>query len=125
MKRISIAVLCLGLVACNRTEADIQQAVRETLIDPGSAVFGQTTIARDGNSACVTVNSRNRLGGYAGEQEARVERAADGRWRVAAIPDEGCAANLMSLQGADDILEHVNRTMEEVEARSKALNETR
>jgi hypothetical protein len=97
--------------------------VKEQLIDPGSAQFGQIVYSRDGNRACVAVNSRNRMGGYAGEQEVLVERSpSTGRWSVVTIPAPDCAQEMMSSQGAEDILEQVNSTMSEVQAQSDALN---
>ena len=121
MKRIAMTLLCLGAVACSGTESKIQDAVRERLIDPGSATFGAIQIAPDGNSACVAVNSRNRMGGYAGEQEAYVQRSSDGRWSVTEIPNEGCFAN-MAGASADESIDAVNRIMAEAQAQSDELN---
>lgn len=124
MKRTSIAALCLGLAACGGSTAAIQEAVKEQLIDPGSAQFGQIVYSRDGNRACVAVNSRNRMGGYAGEQEVLVQRSAStGRWSVVTIPAPDCARDMLSGQAADDILQQVNSTMAEAQAQSDALNE--
>jgi hypothetical protein len=126
MKRISIAVLCLGVAACGGSTSAIQEAVRGHLTDPGSAQFGQMVYSRDGNRACVAVNPRNRMGGYAGEQEVLVERSAStGRWSVVTIPAPDCAQGMQSGDGADEILDQVNRSMAEVQAQSDALNASR
>ena len=72
--------LIIALVACGESEkaahARIEQAeknaitdaVRHNLIDPDSAKFGPVTVHK--GLACATVNSKNRFGGYAGDQEA-------------------------------------------------------
>jgi hypothetical protein len=47
-------------------------AVRSGLIDPNSALYGAAHVV--GNAACLTVNAKNRLGGYSGNQEALLVR---------------------------------------------------
>lgn len=42
--------------------------VRNNLIDPTSPIFGRADVV--GNQACLTVNSKNRFGGYTGNKEA-------------------------------------------------------
>lgn len=42
--------------------------VKNSLIDPTSPIFGRADVV--GNQACLTVNSKNRFGGYTGNQEA-------------------------------------------------------
>lgn len=44
------------------------EIMRNNLIDPESAIYGDAHVI--GNSACMTVNSKNRFGGYTGKQEA-------------------------------------------------------
>lgn len=43
-------------------------AIKKNLIDPTSPLFGRADVV--GNQACFTVNSKNRFGGYTGNQEA-------------------------------------------------------
>ena len=123
--RLVVAPLLLLVAGCDRTESDIKQAVRERLFDPASAIFGEVHISRNGNQACVAFNSKNQVGGYTGEQEALVERSQDGRWSLTRDAEVGCTANMRSAEGLDDMLEHVNRSMEEVQARSDSLNAAR
>lgn len=42
--------------------------IKKDLIDPTSPLFGRADVI--GNQACFTVNSKNRFGGYTGNQEA-------------------------------------------------------
>ncbi len=49
-------------------EPDCKKAVLKSLKDPDSAKFGQFTV--NGSRACLTVNARNALGGYTGDQQA-------------------------------------------------------
>lgn len=45
----------------------MREAVREHLLDPESARFGQLFRGRADGVICGTVNARNRMGGYAGQ----------------------------------------------------------
>jgi hypothetical protein len=65
--------------------ARIQQAVREALNDPQSARFGTLSFARL-TDACQTVNAKNKLGGYTGDQQAMVSKV-NGRWVTLNIAD--------------------------------------
>lgn len=88
MKRIAMTVLCLGAVACNGTESKIQEAVRSSLRDPASAIFGETRLAPSGTAACVVVNARNSFGGYTGNQVATVYLdQASGTWEAADVSE--------------------------------------
>lgn len=49
MKRIAMTLLCLGAVACGGTERKIQEAVRSSLRDPASAIFGETRLSPSGS----------------------------------------------------------------------------
>lgn len=50
----------------------LQKTVREKLIDPDSAKFGEQVIYL--NHACVVVNAKNTYGGYTGNKTAWLER---------------------------------------------------
>lgn len=72
MKKIEIAAafaVCLLLAACGGAEYDAKKAVLGSLKDPDSAKFGKFTQVNE-KSACLTVNARNSMGGYTGDQQA-------------------------------------------------------
>jgi len=60
-------------------ETKIQEAVRRSLKDPTSALFGTLTLVPP-NGACQTVNARNEFGGYTGNQQAVVVKM-NGLWQ--------------------------------------------
>lgn len=62
-----IVALCL-LLSTGCTQHKVESQVKELLRDPQSARFGEITISKDGLVACGTVNAKNGMGGYAGEQ---------------------------------------------------------
>jgi len=80
--------------------AAVQRAVRSTLIDPESARFGPYRAARvrksDGSTetiVCGYVNSRNRMGGYAGNTPYIADQVGSGVWVTggpARLYDEVC-----------------------------------
>jgi len=89
MKRIAISLLCLGAVACNAEENAARDAVRSSLRDPQSAIFGEVKLSANGNSACVTVNAKNGFGGYEGNRQAVVHRNPQtGVWTSTGILDD-------------------------------------
>ena len=105
------AVLVAGgllLQGCGGAEGDAQQAVRDKLRDPDSAKFGQFSEANE-RLACLTVNSKNGVGGYTGEQQALL-RKVDGKWTFYSVVDtshESCIRNWPKIDrelSADDLL---------------------
>lgn len=68
----------------NTEEAKIQEAVRLSLKDPGSAQFGRLTLITP-TKACQTVNARNVYGGYTGDQQAIVMKMEKLGWVSIAI----------------------------------------
>ena len=70
---------CLLLAGCG-SESEAKKAVLENLKDPDSAKFGKFTQV-DEKSACFTVNARNSMGGYTGDQQALL-RKYDNKWVV-------------------------------------------
>lgn len=89
--KICVASVCCSLLlgACGN-ESAIKEAVRNTLKDPDSAKFGEITILTaskknlDGEQiqiACVTVNSKNSMGGYGGDKQATVVTVGD-KWEA-------------------------------------------
>ena len=71
MKRILIALLLTGCA-----QHKIEAQVREALRDPDSARFGEMSISADGTLACGTVNAKNGMGGYTGDQTFMVYQGA-------------------------------------------------
>ncbi|PTL36048.1 hypothetical protein CLG94_06500 [Candidatus Methylomirabilis limnetica] len=86
MKKISLLVVIVSLLtACGggEFEAEAKKAVLGRLKDPGSAKFGKFTQINE-KSACFTVNARNSMGGYTGDQQALL-RKLENAWVVISI----------------------------------------
>lgn len=86
MKMIEIAAAiaaCLLLTACGGAESDARKAVLGRLKDPDSAKFGKFTQVNE-KSACLTVNARNSMGGYTGDQQASLIKQ-ENAWIVLVI----------------------------------------
>jgi hypothetical protein len=64
MRRVAAIGLATTLAACGSVEA--KNAVKDQLIDPESAQFYD--VSSKNGATCGFVNSRNRMGGYAGRQ---------------------------------------------------------
>jgi hypothetical protein len=62
---IGLSSLYFGLASANH-ERLAKESVSNQLIDPRSAIFGK--FVRSGDRACLTVNSKNRMGGYVGDR---------------------------------------------------------
>lgn len=83
MRLAVTALIALGISGCGFSdESKIQDAVRARLKDPDSARFGELTVV--GKQACITVNAKNSMGGYTGDQQAYLQEA-DGNWDVVDI----------------------------------------
>lgn len=90
-KTITLA-LCAAftLTACDKSGA--QKSVLASLKDPDSAKFGDFYFNQTTKKGCLTVNSKNSMGGYTGEQQAYVEKKDTG-WEtigIAEITLESC-----------------------------------
>ncbi len=88
MTRVNfIAVICcFAMIAgCGSSETKAKDAVLEVLKDPESAKFGGFSEYEDKSRACLTVNSRNSMGGYTGNQQAKLSKLKDGGWGVTNI----------------------------------------
>ena len=59
-------------------ESEVKKAVLAGLKDPDSAKFGSFKLI-DEEHACLTVNAKNAMGGYTGNQQAFVQKV-DGYW---------------------------------------------
>lgn len=65
------------LATHNFSEKEAREIVLTILKDPDSARFGKFTVF--GEKACLTVNAKNSMGGYTGDQQA-VLKKTKGKW---------------------------------------------
>ncbi len=65
------------LATQNFSEKEAREIVLTILKDPDSAKFGKFTIS--GEKACLTVNAKNSMGGYTGNQQAYFKKI-QGKW---------------------------------------------
>lgn len=82
MKKIIPALCLAALSSCspfdrNRNEAEA--IVRAQLMDPESARFGSFYFNERTRKACLTVNAKNSMGGYTGDQQAYVDLGNKGQ----------------------------------------------
>ena len=105
------AVLLAGsllLQGCGGAESDAKLAVRDKLRDSDSAKFGQFSEVNE-RLACLTVNSKNGVGGYTGDQQALL-RKVDGKWTFYSVVNathESCVRSWPQIDrnmSADDLL---------------------
>ena len=82
LKRNLIGFVCvLLLVGCGGDEAAAQKAVLGSLKDPASAKFGKFSPVGK-KWACLTVNAKNSMGGYTGDQQAYLLKEGENSWFV-------------------------------------------
>lgn len=120
MKKLFLLLpLVLMLVACGE-ESEVKKAVLATLIDPDSAKFGEfTLIGKKG--ACLTVNAKNRLGGYTGDSEAYLVKIND-KWIVVRTDQE--ASHESCVQVLSKIIETQKDSLDSLE-KQKETSESR
>lgn len=82
---ILLAAIPLALGGCSKQRA-AEAIVRESLIDPESARFGDFYFNDKTQKGCLTVNSKNSMGGYTGNQQAYVKQQG-GTWKEVGIAD--------------------------------------
>lgn len=75
MTKINLATaltlaLCCTLAGCSDIKSAAENATKERLKDPESATFGALYINEKTGAGCLTVNAKNALGGYVGDQQA-------------------------------------------------------
>lgn len=85
MTIVFLIICVLFLVFYESAESSAKKAVLERLNDPDSAKFGKFTLV-DKNSACLTVNARNRAGGYVGNNQAKLVKY-DEEWIVLVLSE--------------------------------------
>lgn len=76
-KAVSMIAVLAVLIAAGwwwfgKASREVEQLVRASLVDPGSAQFRNLIIGK--TSACGEVNSKNRMGGYTGFQKFYVSQ---------------------------------------------------
>lgn len=71
--------------ASGQTDLELaKKAVLSNLKDPDSAKFGKFSLAGT-KGACLTVNAKNSMGGYTGDQQAYLLREGEKDWLVVTI----------------------------------------
>lgn len=83
---MAIAAATLTLTACDRNRSAAEDSVRQSLKDPSSAQFGDFYYNEKTKRGCLTVNAKNSMGGYTGDQQAYVEPSDNG-WLTIGIAD--------------------------------------
>lgn len=80
MKRIILMAAVTGclLTGCDDTKRGAEEAVRKVLKDPDSAKFGDFYYNAELKRACLTVNAKNGMGGYTGDQQVSLLDDKDG-----------------------------------------------
>lgn len=89
---------CTLLLAACGNESAAKKVVLAELKDPDSAKFGD--FSKHGDVACLTVNARNAMGGYVGNQEASLQKV-DGVWQVLGIIEishDSCVKNIIEAE---------------------------
>lgn len=85
MKKIIICIVAVLVSGCGGVESDIKKAILADLKDPGSARFGSYVLV-DETHACMTVNAKNSMGGYTGDQQAFMKKV-EGKWNFVLSDD--------------------------------------
>jgi len=83
---LAACAMCLTLPGCDRNKSGAEEAVLENLKDPDSARFGDFYYNPKTKKGCLTVNAKNSMGGFTGDQQAYVENTDDG-WTNMAIAE--------------------------------------
>ena len=74
---VSLALL-VSLAACNSNERTAKEYVRQSAKDPDSVKFGDFYFNSELNRACITVNAKNSMGGYTGNQQVALLKDEQG-----------------------------------------------
>jgi hypothetical protein len=92
--RFILMSLVLVLISGCGDSSEIKKLVRDRLIDPDSAKFGELLLGNKKSWACIEVNSKNRMGGYSGTAVARLQKYGHG-WEVEGIDErfDWCTEN--------------------------------
>jgi len=75
---VALAALAMLVTGCNSNQRSAEKAIREYLKDPDSARFGEFYYNAKLKRACFTVNAKNSMGGYIGNQQVLLTRTDNG-----------------------------------------------
>jgi len=73
-------------VACNSEKSAIKEALKESLVDPGSLVIDKVVTSEDSRRACIKYNSKNKFDIYVGKKNRGIEKNID----AVGCPGYGC-----------------------------------
>lgn len=124
MRRLAIFLaFCAGLGACSGPADEAKAIVREELVDGQSARFENVVVDKGSNRVCGWVNSKNRMGAYAGAEtflveNGRVTTLGNRREEGADSSFGACVAN--DRAASDRLMRDVNRSLDNYEAALKA-----
>ncbi len=68
-------------VACNSEKSAIKEALKESLVDPGSLVIDKVVTSDDSRRDCIKYNSKNKLGIYVGKKTVVLKKIST-QWAV-------------------------------------------
>lgn len=77
---LAACAICLALSGCDSNKNGAEAAVLEDLKDPDSARFGEFYFNDETKKGCLTVNAKNSMGGYTGDEQAFIVKE-DNKWR--------------------------------------------
>lgn len=86
--RMAMALACVASLAACSSRSGAEEVVRQNLKDPDTARFGDFYFNDKTQKGCLTVNAKNSMGGYTGDQQASVWRE-DGEWHFGHISEYG------------------------------------
>ena len=82
MRGLFVLMLITALTGCGDKDVEaIKGEVKSNLLDPDSVKFGATSFNPKEDTACIEYNTKNRMGGYSG-QDIAILNKQDGRWKV-------------------------------------------
>lgn len=90
-KKIFIFAFTLIMIGCEfvpTPENNVKKSVREMMVDPSSAQFGEIYAGAKPGYYCGSVNGKNRMGGYAGEQQFSFKGSPESDFGVVTIHGE-------------------------------------
>jgi hypothetical protein len=88
---ISASAALLLLSGCSESyeRTQIQNAVKDRLLDPYSVKFETPSFTSVRTYACIEYNAKNAMGGYAGPHIASLDKTKDGNWVVHSMDEQG------------------------------------
>lgn len=102
MKRVIFSIVLL--MGCSEKTNEVEDSVREILIDPDSAKFFD--IVTENGITCGIVNSKNEMGGYSGRRTFTIR---DGR--VSFLGDDSFAEDLETAPCSMEAMSAISRAI--------------